>query len=244
MTAFGFDGSILHHAQPPWVLLPARSGSPRAAPNGDEVKYVLSGQRTETVDHASPDLASAVDPPGAGSTHQNVRELFAAHAPFVAKFLSRMGAPEHEIEDLVQDVFLVAHARGGFVEREAKATTWLGAIAFRVWSSERRRFRRHAELPNESALAQAEAEGFSPAEAAVNNERVVRIRKVLDRIDDNSRAILLLVDLEGGSCVEVAEALNIPVGTVYSRLHTARKRFAHAYERLSKAERKRRGRES
>ncbi len=180
---------------------------------------------------ASPSLPEQ----GSGdANHQSVKELFAAHATFVAKFLWRMGAPDHEIEDLVQDVFLIAHSRGGFVERQAKATTWLAAIAFRVWSSERRRFRRHSELPNDSALAQAQSQGPSPAEALATAESLERIRAVLDGIDERARAILILVDFEGSSCVEVAEALGVPVGTVYSRLHSARRRFARAYEKIGK----------
>jgi RNA polymerase sigma-70 factor, ECF subfamily len=170
--------------------------------------------------------------------HRSAQELFAAHASFVAGFLWRMGAPDHEIEDLVQDVFLIAHMKGGFQEREAKATTWLAAIAFRVWSSERRRFRRHSELPNSGAIVQAEAHGPSPADALSAAESLGRIRTILEGLDERSRAILILVDLEGTSCVEVAEALGIPVGTVYSRVHSARKRFARAYERLGKSKRK------
>lgn len=164
---------------------------------------------------------------------RSATELFADHATFVAKFLWRMGAPRNEIEDLVQDVFLIAHMRGGFVEGQAQPTTWLAAIAFRVWSSERRRFRRHSELPNDGALAQAQAADPSPAEALATAESVERIRGAMERLDERSRAILILVDLEGSSCVEVAEAIGVPVGTVYSRLHKARKRFARAYERLS-----------
>lgn len=168
------------------------------------------------------------------SDKQSATQLFAEHAPFVAKFLWRMGAPEHEIEDLVQDVFLVAHLRGGFTEGPARATTWLAAIAFRVWSSERRRFRRRSELPNERAVALALARGPTPVEALAAAESADRIRTVLEELDEGARAILILVDLDGSSCVEVAEALGIPVGTVYSRLHGARKRFAKAYEQLGR----------
>jgi RNA polymerase sigma-70 factor (ECF subfamily) len=165
---------------------------------------------------------------------QTANELFQAHATFVAKFLWRMGAPDDEIEDLVQDVFLVAHLRGGFVQDQAKATTWLASIAFRVWSSERRRFRRHSELADESALARAQARGPTPVEALATAESVDRARQVLEQIDESSRAVLILVDFDGVSCVDVAEAMGVPVGTVYSRLHKARKRFAKTYERLAK----------
>lgn len=166
--------------------------------------------------------------------HQSASELFAEHATFVARFLWRMGAPEHEVEDLVQDVFLVAHMRGGFIEDRAKATTWLASIAFRVWSSERRRFRRHSELSNDGALARAQATGPTPAEALATSESLLRVRSALEEIDERSRAVLILVDFDGASCVEVADSLSVPVGTVYSRLHKARKRFAKAYDKLGK----------
>jgi len=207
-VAFGVDSRVPHHPRRLQIVAGVASGA--------TVKF----------------LPSLHAPGSDESAHQSVRELFRAHATFVAKFLWRMGAPEHEIEDLVQDVFLIAHSRGGFVKREAKATTWLAAIAFRVWSSERRRFRRHSELSNDGVIARAEAQGPSPAEALATAESLERVRKVLEQIDERSRVILILVDLEGTSCVEVAEALEIPVGTVYSRLHAARKRFARAYGKL------------
>src|SRR5690606_26225347 len=180
-----------------------------------------------------PSPSAPAGAPVAG-TRQSASELFAEHAPFVARFLWRMGAPEHEIEDLVQDVFLVAHLRGGFVEDRAKATTWLASIAFRVWSSERRRFRRHSELSNDGVLARAQSPGPTPAEALATSESLHRVRTVLEQIDERSRAVLILVDFDGASCIEVAESLNVPVGTVYSRLHKARKRFSKAYDNLGK----------
>lgn len=175
-----------------------------------------------------------IEQSSAPPAHRSATELFAAHAPFVAKFLWRMGAPNHEIEDLVQDVFLIAHLRGGFVEGQAQATTWLASIAFRVWSSERRRFRRHSEVHSEGAMARARDKGPTPVEALATVESLSRIRSVLEELDEPSRAILILVDLDGTPCVEVAKALGIPAGTVYSRLHSARKRFAAAYEKLGK----------
>jgi RNA polymerase sigma-70 factor (ECF subfamily) len=89
-------------------------------------------------------------------------------------------------------------------------------------------------MSNDEAVARAEARGPTPAEALANAESLRRVRAVLEQLEERGRAILILVDLEGSSCVEVAEALNIPIGTVYSRLHGARKRFADAYEKLTK----------
>ena len=67
-----------------------------------------------------------------------VEDLFRAHASFVAAFLGRLGTPAAEIDDLVQEVFLVVHRKGGYEMGPAQPRSWLGAIAIRVASSRRR----------------------------------------------------------------------------------------------------------
>src|SRR5687767_1658664 len=72
----------------------------------------------------------------------SVEHLFLEHAAWVARFLGRIGAPSRDLPDLVQEVFLVAHRRGGFVAGAAKPRTWLAEIAVRVASTARRARRR------------------------------------------------------------------------------------------------------
>ncbi len=182
---------------------------------------------------AKPRLTSVSAPAPEAPRHHDARELFAAYAPFVAIFLTKLGAPRQEIQDLVQDVFLVAHHRGGFTELEAKPGTWLAAIAFRVWSTARRKVGRYYETSDDTALDMAISGGLSPLQAAVAAEGLEQIRLLLEQLDDTSRTVLFQVCLEGKSCVGVAEELGIPVGTVYSRLHSARKRFARAHSELT-----------
>jgi RNA polymerase sigma-70 factor (ECF subfamily) len=55
----------------------------------------------------------------------------------------------------------------------------------------------------------------------------------LDRLDPALRTTLVLVELEGETCVEVAAALGVPIGTIYWRLHTARRRFREAVQALT-----------
>src|SRR5689334_5045412 len=57
---------------------------------------------------------------------------FRLHAQVVAGFLFRLGVGRDELDDWVQEVFLVAHRRGGYVAGPAKPTTWLAAIALRI----------------------------------------------------------------------------------------------------------------
>src|ERR1043166_4212655 len=63
---------------------------------------------------------------------QNAASLFRAHAAFVASFLFRLGLEPNEIDDAVQEVFLIAHRQGGYQPGPAQPRTWLAAIAIRV----------------------------------------------------------------------------------------------------------------
>ena len=159
--------------------------------------------------------------------------LFRAHAGFVANFLHKLGAPEREIDDLVQEVFLVAHRRGGFEQRgTAKPTTWLAEIAFRVHSAKRRSRNRSREDANTEVVSAAGSEQPSVARTVEQRESLSRVQLALESLDMDKRTVFVLFELQGESCTDIAAGLNIPVGTVYSRLHKARKEFRAAHERL------------
>ncbi len=168
--------------------------------------------------------------------HLDAAELFRRHASFVAGFLVRLGASNSERDDLVQDVFLVAHRRGGFTPGPARATTWLAQIALRVFSGHRRKVRRRPEQPDTTRVALEHGQSGDPGRQAQTQQALQRVQQALDQLDEQKRAIFILFELQGESCEAIAAGLGIPVGTVYSRLHHARKRFRQAHKRLLLAE--------
>lgn len=172
----------------------------------------------------------------AGSAqHFSAAELYRAHANFVARFLARLGAPMQEVSDLVQEVFLVAHRRGGFLADRAKPTTWLAEIAFRVSSDRRRKAKRNLGHADTSQVTLAVSPGAGPESEVERIQALTRVQKALEMIGSAKRAVFIMFELEGESCASIAEGLQIPLGTVYSRLHTARNDFIRAYESLTKA---------
>jgi RNA polymerase sigma-70 factor (ECF subfamily) len=161
--------------------------------------------------------------------------LYRAHAPFVVKFLFRLGAREQELEDLVQQVFLVAHHRGGYVRGSARPTTWLAAIAARVLSTHRRTIRRKKSnelLPDgEAALedvAEQSADAHRQAEA---RESLARVWRALEKLTEDQRLLFILHEMEERSCESLASELELPLGTIHSRLHAARRAFTEAHRR-------------
>lgn len=177
-------------------------------------------------------------PPEDGKPVLDAARLFRDHAQFVANFVVRLGVRREEVDDIVQEVFLVAHRRGGFVPGAARPTTWLAEIALRVTSAARRRQRRSREDPDVETVSFAPSRAGGPGEQAEAAEALRRVQQALDTLDDGKRAVFVMFELEGESCEAIAAVLEIPVGTVYSRLHKARKLFQEAHNRLVGASRK------
>lgn len=171
--------------------------------------------------------------------HHDAASLFRQHAAFVANFLHRLGVGPTELDDLVQEVFLVAHRRGGFIEDgRARPTTWLAEISIRVASVARRSQRRSREQPDQDRVLDAQSREIEADRSLENQQALDRVQAALDSLDPERRAIFILFELEGESCAAIAAGFDIPVGTVYSRLHKARKQFKDAYTRLQDRDRK------
>lgn len=165
--------------------------------------------------------------------------LFRAHASFIAAFLRRLGTPPSEVDDLVQEVFLVAHRKGGYVPGAGQPRTWLAAIAVFVARSNRRSRSRRHEHPDESTLESTVTEARDPEEALETRKSVERVQRALHTLDLEHRAAFVLYEIEGESCDAIAASFDVPVGTIYSRLHHARRRFQEAYAKLAGADGKR-----
>lgn len=159
--------------------------------------------------------------------------LFRAHAPFVASFLLRLGTPSADVDDLVQEVFLVAHRKGGYVPGAGQPRTWLAAIAVRTARSGHRSRGRRREASDDHALDTMASLGADPAEALDIRKSLARVQQALEGLDLEHRAAFVLYEIDGEPCDAIASSFGVPVGTIYSRLHHARRRFLEAYSKLS-----------
>lgn len=166
-----------------------------------------------------PAVAHALDRDPA--TVPSFDDIYAAHAPFVWRILRTFGVSEAQIEDAVQDVFVVVHRRLPEWEGRAAITTWLFAIARRIASSYRRRGGAHPteELVEEPAGPTDTFAAMSRAQAAAT------VVAILQQLDEDKRTVFALVELEQLSVPEVARMLDINLNTAYSRLRLARAAF-------------------
>jgi RNA polymerase sigma-70 factor (ECF subfamily) len=108
--------------------------------------------------------------------------------------------------------------------------SWLARVMYNLFIDERRRFaRRRLHTVEEGELSGDGLAGLPGAEDPVRDvqrlQRLERLDAALSQLSDEHRAIVLLHDTEGYKLSEIHELMNIPVGTVKSRLHRARARL-------------------
>jgi RNA polymerase sigma-70 factor (ECF subfamily) len=169
------------------------------------------------------------------------RQLYDHHFPFVWRSLRRIGVAESDVADAVQDVFVVVHRKLPEFKGRAKVTTWLFGICIRVASDRRRRAHVRRELPTENQeISRLEASVAVVASSDPGDARTV-LESILDSMPDEQRIVFALFELQGMTGDEIAELLDVPVGTVRSRLRLARECFHRCATRLRRRESSRAG---
>lgn len=158
----------------------------------------------------------------------NFERIYQEHFRQVWRFLARLGVPERDLPDAVQDVFVVVHRKLQEFEGRSRVDTWLYGICMRVASDRRRRASQRFET--------LEQTGAEPQPAVESGDEQLGLKELAERILSSlpleQRAVFVCFELEGLSSQEVAERLHIPLGTVHSRLRLARACFRKELARL------------
>ena len=162
----------------------------------------------------------------------DVGEMYRRHGPTVARWAARLGGPAIDADDVVQEVFLVARRRlRQPFEGPGAITTWLFRTTERVVLSMRRKARLRrllASMPFDLAPALPKAR-TSPLESLERNDLVATMYRLLDRLPERQRKVLILFEVEGLSTQEIADLTVIRLGTVRVWLHRARTRFTEMF---------------
>src|SRR5499427_7090764 len=168
------------------------------------------------------------------------RRLYDSHFSFVWRSLRRLGVPDAILEDAAQDVFLVVHRRwDSFDSRWSSVETWLFGILMRVARNHRRSLRRRAwAIPSSmgDVIEVVPSPAAGPAELVARREAVALLDRLLDSLDEDKRAIIVLVDIEQLSVPQAAESLDVNLNTAYWRLRTARTQLRKSLARVRATE--------
>lgn len=149
-------------------------------------------------------------------------QLFTAHRLRVLKVCLHITGNRADAEDAVQEVFLAVHRGLGSFRGDAKVSTWVYRIAIRA--AVRVRALR-PKVPEQLPLPTAPQ---LPDDAAQERQRDARLLRAVEHLSLEHRAVLSLFAAGGLGHRDIADVLGIPEGTVWSRLHLARKALAAA----------------
>jgi len=153
--------------------------------------------------------------------------LVRGHEQAVFRLLYRMLGSREEAEDASQEAFLSLHRHGRRFRREARFSTFLYRVAANAALNRRRSLGRARRRTRELALSQATGADLpaaprDPEDAAQGGEVQLQVQQALQELPEDLRVAVVLYDIEGQSYRDIAEILEIPEGTVKSRIHRAR----------------------
>ena len=156
-----------------------------------------------------------------------LRALQEEHFEFLWRSLRRLGVPEADVDDAVQQVFLVAARR---VIQPGAERAFLFSTALRVASHARRTLRRRRES-DEDLPEQTDATP-SPEELLDQRRARALLDEVLEELPLDLRAVFILFELEEMTVVEIAAMIGSPTGTAASRLRRGRELFQQTVARV------------
>jgi RNA polymerase sigma-70 factor (ECF subfamily) len=191
----------------------------------------------ELSDTAAVSLAAGVrDAPAAeGLATFDVQRAYAEHAAFISRVIQRLVGDTPQVDDLLQETFIVAFKKRNEFRRDAAERTWLYAIAARLCMRHRRGARRRDAFRLRLAHHDCQMDSGRPDRELEREQSAALVRAVLDKLSFVHREVFVLYELEGLAGAEIAELLGVPVGTVWTRLHHARDRFQNLMrKRLSR----------
>jgi RNA polymerase sigma-70 factor (ECF subfamily) len=171
----------------------------------------------------------ATDSPSALPAFQTI---YRQHFDFVWSMARRLGVEPDAMDDLVQEVFIVIHAKLHTLERPEALRSWIYGIVRRTVSTHRRSRRTHAAYSSPTtAAADVASREPTPFEQTEQHAALELLTRLLGELDEPKRELFALVELEELSVPEAADALEIPLNTAYSRLRAARQAFEAALAR-------------
>jgi len=135
-----------------------------------------------------------------------------------------------DAEDATQDTFIAVLRNAGSFRGSSRLSTWMYRVAVNACNDiARKRARRPQVLVDDVALVADDADSI---DAYAERETELEIAKALAELDELSRTLVILVAIQGLSYEQAAESMDLPVGTVKSRVHRARAKLAESLAHL------------
>jgi RNA polymerase sigma-70 factor (ECF subfamily) len=159
---------------------------------------------------------------------------YRAHAADVSRFIRQLSRRD-DVSDLLHESFVVAQRRRADFRGDASVRTWLFAIAVRVVAG----FRRKQKLrrlffmePGHSDEAPEAVDPATPYSVVTSRRATEAVNRVLERLSERDRTLIISFELEGLSAAEIQVILGLSANAVWVGLHRARERFRKVFVEL------------
>jgi RNA polymerase sigma factor (sigma-70 family) len=155
-------------------------------------------------------------------------ELLRPHLNYLYRLSFRFCGNQHDAEDLVQDLLLKLYPRCVELEKVEKLRPWLVTSLYRMFVDSTRRLKRSPlELIDDEVAFYDTVVGHerSANQELAEDQRINIIQQAFQRLSEDHRVLITLHDIEGYRLVELEQMLDVPVGTLKSRIHRARSRL-------------------
>jgi RNA polymerase sigma-70 factor, ECF subfamily len=174
--------------------------------------------------------APALVMPARETTPASFEEAYRSYADTTARWAQQLGGWSVDVDDVVQEVFLVVSRQLGRFRGEARFSTWLFEITRKITANHRRRHRWrfwHTQAPHGADSAPS---GDPLPDAELERRQTIQqLYQVLDKLPEKYRTVLVLYELEGLSTQEISELCQLNVSTVRVQLGRARECFMKQY---------------
>ena len=160
-------------------------------------------------------------------TQSDFRELFERERESIFRFLYRLTRNATDADDLLQETFLVIWRKREQFRGSGSVEGWLRRTAFRTYLNAREKnVRRDSLAPSQREPGDVGRSCCSPTDAALEHREsveylVARVREAVDGLPDGAREAFVLFRCEGLSCAQIAEATDVPLKTVETRIARA-----------------------
>lgn len=165
----------------------------------------------------------------------DIGRLYDEHGAYLCRVVQRLTGSREASEDIVQEVFLLAYHRRAELEDRQGIRTWLYRVAVNHVRHRRRSFSRYQGMKDRfQQHPDQEVRPEGPDAEAERAEQGRQVAACVARLSDKLREVFVLYELEELEGNEIAEILEIPINTVWSRLRLARAAFREEWSRRAR----------
>jgi RNA polymerase sigma-70 factor (ECF subfamily) len=170
----------------------------------------------------------------------DLESVYRRYAERVSRWAARLAGPGVDIEDVVHEVFLVVRRRLPGFRGDARISTWLYEITVRVVQASRRKRQRQRWLriwapgaagTSGSRPREIADDRLSPLEALERRQATALLYRFLDRLDEKYRTAVVLFELDGMPCQDIAAVTGTSVSNVWARVSRGREKLLQAFAR-------------